>query len=327
MTSSARTALRPSAALRAVRAGERTDPVLSVELLPPRPAARDGFARAVDHLARAGLDFVSVTYGAAGSATGASLATVREVAEVAAAAGASSLGVVAHLTCIGHGPDELVTIAGELLDAGATAFLALRGDPPSEPGWSAPPDVLASSAELVELLHGVAAERGVDVDVAVAAFPGGHPASTGPGQDLAALRAKADAGADFGLTQLVFDAREYASLLARADAAGIELPLVPGVLPLTDPARVVRVATLAGVEPSADVLAALEARSGSSPQERADRHRIGVELTARLARELLEAGAPGLHLYSMNRHEAVVDVLDALDLLPVPACSCPGGRS
>lgn len=329
--------------LRAVVDGQRTRPVLSVELLPPRPQARAGFGEAVGHLVGAGLDFASVTYGAGGSSRAESAATVAEVHRVSARVRAErgvtgqggALPVLAHLTCVSHGPAEVRAVASELVEAGATGFLALRGDPPRDPGWRPPPDAVPSSADLLRLLgepdlrpgphagpHRGADERGLDL--AVAAFPGGHPASAAPSQDMAALRAKVEAGAGFALTQVVFDAAEYAALRERAAAAGVDVPLVPGVLPMTDPQRVQRVARLAGVEPPPSVLAAL---SGYGEDERCARHRLGVQLTARLCQDLLDAGAPGLHLYSMNRHEAVVDVLDALDLLPVPACSCPGGRS
>ncbi|MGQ7296625.1 methylenetetrahydrofolate reductase [Quadrisphaera sp. KR29] len=331
--------------LRAVASGRRTRPVLSVELFPPRPQARAGFGEAVGHLVSAGLDFASVTYGAGGSSRAESAATVAEVHRVSAGvrdqdadpggpAGAragGALPVLAHLTCVSHGPEEVLSVARELVGAGATGFLALRGDPPRDPGWRPPPDAVPSSADLVRLLGGpdlhpgphLGADRRA-LDLAVAAFPGGHPASAAPSQDIAALRAKVEAGAGFALTQVVFDAAEYTALRERAAAAGLDVPLVPGVLPVTDPQRVQRVARLAGVEPPPSVLAAL---SGYGEDERCARHRLGVQLTARLCRDLLDAGAPGLHLYSMNRHEAVVDVLDALDLLPVPACSCPGGRS
>lgn len=268
--------------------------------------------RTVSALADVLPDFFSVTYGASGSTRSASLGLLGHVlAETPVAA-------MAHLTCVGASRREVVATATEFLEAGVRNFLALRGDPPAGAGaWRAHPDGVDRACDLVELLQVAerrrlalrGGSRPVDegpLSLAVAAFPtGGH------GSDLLALRAKQDAGAQFAVAQVCYDAAEFAAFVARARAAGVTMPVLPGVVPATDPARLLRLEQLTGVPVPRELLARLEAA-----QEHGDaaRHREGVRLTRELAQRLLDGGAPGLHVYTFNSPHAAIDVLEGLSL-------------
>ena len=310
----------PSRALADVAAGRRARPVVSFELFPPRtPQAWETVSATAAHLATTGPDFVSVTYGASGSAHGASRELVEHLV------GTVDVPALAHVTCVGRDESALRATIADFVDVGVTGFLALRGDPPkNEPDWQPDPDSVASGAELVTLVREVtgtddppgAAGPRWRPDVAVAAFPGGHPRSSGVAQDVEVLRAKQAAGADFAMTQLFFDPASYVELVEAARADGVDLPVVPGILPLTDPAAVRRLSALTGVPAPEPLLAAL-----GTLDER-ERRRAGVAATAALVRAVLDAGAPGLHLYCMNRHEVVLDLLEALDL-PAPTDPAP----
>ncbi|GMA33350.1 methylenetetrahydrofolate reductase [Litorihabitans aurantiacus] len=269
-----------------------------------------------DHVA----DYFSVTYGASGSTAERSQALVaRIIAE-------TRVPVIAHLTCVGRTDPQLREVVGEFLDAGVRNFLALRGDPPAgETDWAPGPDEVARACDLVTLIREVEAERfgtrGLDplsrladhrsrraaVSIAVAAYPGMPEPGAGfrvRDDELAALRAKQDAGADFAITQLFFDAAAYRELLRAAVAAGITIPLVPGILPLTDPSRIRRLCDLNAIPHPRELLARLE----DAPEP--DRARVGLEATSSLIREVLHAGAPGLHLYTFNRSDGVTALLE-----------------
>jgi len=220
----------------------------------------------------------------------------------------------------------------EFLEAGVTRFLALRGDPPIGAVEGATLlGELASAAELVQLIHRVQAERvpygsenvpgsphalRVDVasrpraQVAVAAFPNGHPRSRSRSQDIDALLAKEAAGASFAITQLFFHPSDYVHFVERARAAGVRIPIIPGVMPVTSPARLRRMVELSGEDLPADLAVALEVEPDDE-----GRARIGVEHAARLVRTLVDSGAPAVHLYAFNRHEAVLEVLAESGLL------------
>lgn len=284
----------------------------SFELFPPRDAAAsDTLDASLARLVAAGPSFVSVTYGASGSTRDGSLALLQQLL----AAGARPM---AHLTCVGLTVREASVLVRGFLDAGITRFLALRGDPPAD---DAPIGDLGSASELVQLIHRVEAERAPyaeiaaggrsivadrprRVEIAVAAFPNGHPGS-GPGSaraDVDALLAKQAAGATMAITQLFFDPYDYERFVELARARGVTIPIVPGIIIPDSARRLVRAAELANERPPAALLAALE---GASPQ---DAERIGVEATVALVDELRHL-APSVHLYTFNRHRAALEVL------------------
>jgi methylenetetrahydrofolate reductase (NADPH) len=232
---------------------------------------------------------------------------------------------IAHLTCVGASRENMREAIGEFLDAGTRVFLALRGDPPvGQPDWRPSADGLSSAVELIALLREADAERAAShpgnalrraahpLRVAVAAFPNGNPAAgTTREQEVERLLLKQHASADFAITQLVYDAAAYAGFVADARAAGVTIPILAGVVPATDPARLRAVARISGIEPPASLVEELEALT--NPQER---HALGIERSAEVARGMLDAGAPGLHLYTFNQHRPAIDLLRAVGLQP-----------
>ncbi|NAZ88644.1 methylenetetrahydrofolate reductase [Kineococcus sp. T90] len=294
-------------------AGAAGRPTLSFELFPPRtPAARDALHGTVQRLAAAGPDFFSVTHGAAGTTRSAGCELLAHLRRETSAA------VVAHLTCVGSTRRGVVELAQEFFDAGVRDVLALRGDPPAgRADWHPPADAVRRACDLVELLRvadrhhrlragGAAGGGGTPLTIAVAAFPSSRRAG-----DLQALRAKQDAGASFAITQVCYSAREYAAFTATARAAGITLPLLPGVIPTTDPARLLRLEQLTGVPVPRSLLALLESAAEHGD---AARRRAGTRYGRALARDLLHAGAPGLHLYTFNSAPAALDLLEGAHL-------------
>src|SRR5690554_2471966 len=295
-------------------------PTVSFELFPPRDVtAAPRLWDTIRHLEAARPDFVSVTYGASGSTRQTTRALVsRILAE-------TSLNPIAHLTCVATSRAEITQVVGEFLDAGVRSFLALRGDPPSpDASWHAHPDGLRTAAELVTLLRQIESRRCAQspsqairatvhpLSIAVAAFPRGNSgAGSTREEDIQALLDKQSAGADFAVTQVFYDAASYLELVGEARRAGVRIPIIPGIIPATDPARLLRVQGLTGVPVPAELLAVL-----GSADDDAARHRAGVRATADLVRAVLDGGAPGIHVYTFNHHEAALDLLDAVDLLP-----------
>ncbi len=282
----------------------RGRPTVSFELYPPRTPAREAAVwDSVERLAASGADFFSVTYGASGSSRGASRALVRRILTE------TTVAPIAHLTCVGATREELAQLVGELIDDGVRDFLALRGDPPAgATTWVPQPGGLNRASELVALIRQVERERlgsAGGLSVAVAAYPAGSAYSRE--QDVAALLEKQAAGADFAITQVFYDVAAYVALVEQARAAGVALPVVAGLIPATDPARLVRLAELTGVPAPDQLLTDLAAAADDD-----ERHRIGIEATVRLVEDVVAAGAPGLHLYTFNQHRPALDVVERL---------------
>lgn len=308
--------------------GCRPRPPISFELFPPRTdAAALALGRTIDRLAEVDPAFISVTFGAGGSSRDRSLTVLRYMLEH------TDVEPMAHLTCVGSSHAEANRLVREFLDAGVTSFLALRGDPPEGADPEGGIGDLESAAELVQLIHRVQEERepygqagipGIPgatrilerprpERVAVAAFPTGHPRSRGMNQDVDVLLAKEVAGANLAITQLFWHADDYLGFVDRARAGGVTIPILPGIMPVTSAARLTRLEQLTGVPAPSELAIALEIEPDADAL-----FDLGVEFAANLAGEVL-AGAPGLHLYTFNRHEAVLAVLDRLDLRTIPA--------
>ena len=269
----------------------------SFEVYPPRkPELQAALHATIQSLAAAGPEFITVTYGANGSSRDASLDCLRFIRENTA------IEPLAHLTCVGSTRAEITAIVDAFLDAGIRQFLALRGDPPE--GSDASSDYLgelSSATELVELIS----QRGGDrVTVSVAAFPNGHPLSSTPQQDIEVLLAKQNAGAEFAITQLFFEANDYLEFATAAAEAGVTIPILPGIMPVTSLGRLRRIVDITGERMPVSLEAALDA--APSP---AEARALGVAHAVDLCRALVAGGAPGLHLYAFNEHETVLDVL------------------
>jgi methylenetetrahydrofolate reductase (NADPH) len=297
----------------------------SFELYPPRSeSSQAALHETVRRLAAAGPDFISVTYGAGGSTGGRSLEVLRFIREH------TDVEPLAHITCVGNTYAGAAALIREFLDAGILSFLALRGDPPAGQDEPFLGD-LESAAQLVQLIDRVQAERSPyeeapvpgfpgaatvgarrKATVAVAAFPNGHPRSTHRWQDIDALLAKQAAGATSAITQLFFHSDDYLSFVEKARAEGVTIPILPGIMPIVSPVRLTRVLELTGETLPSELAIALDVEP--TPE---GRHEIGVEWAARLAREVVAGGAPGIHLYAFNQHHTVLTVLEEAGVLPV----------
>ena len=277
-------------------------PVFSFEFFPPR--TDDGerqLWQAIRELEPLAPTFVSVTYGAGGSTRD---RTLRMTERVAAE---TTMTPVGHLTCVGASAAELRQVAGAYADGGVSTMLALRGDPVGGPDatWVQHEGGLRYAVELVELLRSLG-----DFCVGVAAFPDGHPESPSLEHDARVLVAKADAGAEFAITQFFFDADRYFALVDRVRALGCEIPILPGLMPVTDVRQIERFAQLSG----APLPSALRAQLDAVSDEPAAVRELGIEIATELGAFLLDGGAPGLHFYTLNRSTATREVYQRLGL-------------
>jgi methylenetetrahydrofolate reductase (NADPH) len=302
---------------------------ISFEVYPPRSEA--GVAalhETIRHLAEVAPRFISVTYGAGGSTGGRSLELLSHIQRE------TRVEPLAHLTCVGNTWAGANALIREFLDAGITSFLALRGDPPA---GVAEEDVylgdLESAAQLVQLIDRVQAERAPytealipghpgaarvekrsKVDIAVAAFPNGHPRALHASSDIDALLAKQAAGATLAITQLFFHADDYLGFVQRSRAAGVTIPILPGIMPITSPKRLRRVLELSGEALPAELAIALEVEPTAEGQRE-----VGITHAAQLARAVVDGGAPGIHLYAFNNHDTVLAVLREAGILAHPS--------
>ena len=283
---------------------------LSYELFPPKnPAAEATLWDTIRELETTNPDYVAVTYGANGSNRDTAVELLHRLLNE------TTLLPLAHLTCVGNTADELAEIISELLDHGVRGILALRGDLPQTGPAQPKAGSLNYAQDLIELIRRVEQRRSAllcagKVAIGVAAYPARHPESPSIEHDVEVLLAKQRSGADFAITQVFFHADQYKDLVTRARRAGVSIPIIPGVMPLTSLRRVQRLGDLTGVEPSATLLDDLS-RADDTAQSR----KVGVKATVDLARAALDAGAPGIHLYTFNEHAAALEVLDKLQLL------------
>jgi methylenetetrahydrofolate reductase (NADPH) len=301
---------------------------VSFEVYPPR--TESGVAalhETIRHLSAVDPRFISVTYGAGGSTGGRSLELLTHILRE------THVEPLAHLTCVGNTWGGAATLIREFLDAGITSFLALRGDPPV--GLSEDDAFLGdleSAAQLVQLIDRVQAERapyteapipGVpgavrverrrEVDIAVAAFPNGHPRSRHANEHIDALLAKQAAGATLAISQLFFHADDYLGFVQRSREAGVTIPILPGIMPVTSPGRLRRVLELTGEPLPAQLAIGLEVEPTPEGQ-----HEFGIAYAAQLARDVLDGDAPGVHLYAFNNHDTVLAVLREAGILAHP---------
>ena len=278
-------------------------PTFSIELFPPKDEQGESrLWEAVDALALLKPDFVSVTYGAGGSTRD---RTIRIASELTSHTGIST---VAHLTCVGSTKEELERILDQYAASNISTILALRGDPvggPSSP-WVSTSGGFDHAEQLVDL----AIARG-DFAVGVAAFPDGHPASGGNfEQDVQTLLRKEEHGATFATTQFFFDADAYSRLVDALAKAGSSLPVIAGVLPITNYKQLARMAELGGTSLSSNLTSRFEKVVGDD-QAVVD---LGIEIATELCEKLLAAGVPGIHFYAMNKAAATAQVVKNIGL-------------
>lgn len=271
-------------------------PLFSFEFFPPKDDVQERrLWQTIRELESLGPDFVSVTYGATGSTRD------RTVRATEAIALNTTLRPMAHLTCVSQSRDQLRQVIGSYAAAGIHHVLAVRGDPPGGPRapWSAHPEGLDNATELVTLVR----ELG-DFCVGVAAFPDVHPEHGDAELDAQILVAKAKAGASFAITQLFFSAADYFSLVDRVRALGCDLPIIPGIMPVTNLGQVERFAELSGAALPDEVVGRLHEVGEDKDQVR----RVGIDIATELSESLLAGGAPGLHFFTQNRSRATREI-------------------
>jgi methylenetetrahydrofolate reductase (NADPH) len=277
--------------------GERS---FSFEFFPPKDAEGERVLwQSIRELESLKPTFVSVTYGAGGSTR------ERTAAITARIARETTLTPMAHLTCVGHTVDELRSIIGAHLATGVRNLMALRGDPPGGPGapWTPTPGGFEHAIDLVRLARSLG-----DFGIGVAAFPEKNPASASLRLDAEILAAKAEAGADFAVTQLFFSPEPYFELVDRVRALGCDLPVIPGIMPILNLRSVSRMAELSGAQIPADVVARVTRFADDPVALRAE----GIAVATELCDALLAGGAPGLHFYTLNRSRATREIFAAL---------------
>jgi methylenetetrahydrofolate reductase (NADPH) len=276
-------------------------PVFSFEFFPPKTENGErNLENALAELRTLEPAFVSVTYGAGGSTREKTIEIVKRIREQ------YGLEAMAHFTCVGATVPELRATLDEMQDAGIDNVLALRGDPPAgEQEWVATEGGLEYSRELVELIAG-----DYPFAIGAACFPETHIHAESPEADLQHLLEKVGAGVHFLITQLFFDNSLYFAFLERARAAGIEVPIIPGIMPITQVGQVERMAGMCGASIPDELRRELHAR-GEHPEAVLD---FGVAYATLQCAELLAAGAPGIHFYTLNRSPATRAILSALKL-------------
>jgi methylenetetrahydrofolate reductase (NADPH) len=282
-----------------VAGGERS---FSFEFFPPKDDEGERTLwKAIRELEPFQPTFVSVTYGAGGSTRD---RTVRVTEGIAAD---TTLTPVGHLTCVGQSCDALRSVIGAYAAAGVRNVLALRGDPPGGPTapWERHPEGLDHAVDLVRLVRSLG-----DFSVGVAAFPEKHPEALDLDADARVLAAKAEAGAEFAVTQFFFRAHDYFGLVARAEALGCDIPIIPGIMPITNLRQIQRFAELSGAEVPAEIVEHISAFGDDKAAVRA----AGIELATKLCDELLGGGAPGLHFYTLNRSKATREIFTNLQV-------------
>jgi len=282
---------------------QNSRPLRSLEFFPPKDEAGvAALKETAAELAKIAPDFASVTYGAGGS-------TRQRTAEVSQLLrGELGCPIMPHLTCVGHSREELHVLADEIYASGLRNIMTLRGDLPkgTVPSTAAvPADSPKFASDLVTLLKA----RHSDFCLGVAAYPEKHPQAVSAETDIAHLKAKVDAGADFAVTQLFFDNAAYFRFVEKCRAAGITVPIVPGILPALSLAQVRRFTTMCEVVLPEKLAGQLAAAGEGNPDEVAH---VGTQWAIGQVRELLADGAPGYHLYTLNRARSAVELCAAL---------------
>ena len=273
----------------------------SFEFFPPKDAqGEERLWAAMTGLEALHPDFISVTYGAGGSTRDRTIAITSHITE------RTKIPTVAHLTCVGSTKTELIEILGKYREAGITSILALRGDPvggPSAP-WSTTPGGFDHADQLVELAN----ELG-GFSIGDAAFPDGHPASGGNfDKDIDVLIKKESLGATFATTQFFFEVDRWRALVDRLSARGSSLPIIAGILPVTNVKQLSRMSQLGGTPIPDSIMKRFIAVEDDSEAVRA----LGVEIATDLCQKLLAEGVPGIHFYTMNSSTATREIYENL---------------
>ena len=266
----------------------------SFEFFPPKNASGvETLFETIEKLREVAPSFVSVTYGAGGSTRDLTISLVERIKRE------TGLEAMAHLTCVGHGRKDIAAVLERLRSAGVENVLALRGDPPKgTTTFVRTEDGFGYGSELVSFIR-----ENFDFCLGSACYPEGHVENPDRQQDLQHLKSKVAAGADFLITQLFFDNDQYFDFVRRARAANITVPIVPGIMPVTNVAQLERFTGMCGASIPAGLRTVL---NGCDDDESV--LQAGIEYATAQCRDLLQRGAPGIHFYTLNRSEATKEV-------------------
>jgi methylenetetrahydrofolate reductase (NADPH) len=279
---------------------QSSEPLFSIEFFPPKSdAAAEQLLRTAEALKAYTPDFASITYGAGGSTRSRTLKYARHLRED------YGYAVMPHLTCVGHSKEELRDIISEFREAGLGQIMALRGAPPKgETNFKPHPDGLHYANELVQLIREIYPE----CTIGVAGYPEKHPEASSADIDLLNLKRKVDTGAHFVTTQLFFDNNKYFKFVESARRAKIDLPVLPGLMCVTSREQALRFCEMCGTS----IPPELDAKLLGAGEDLAAVEAVGINWVYGQARELLERGAPGIHLYILNRKEPAITLMDKL---------------
>jgi methylenetetrahydrofolate reductase (NADPH) len=279
---------------------ETTQPVFSFEFFPPKTDdGRRSLENALADLEKDDPDYVSVTYGAAGSTRERTVEVTKWIKKDL------GLEAMAHLSCVGEPVDRLREILDEISAAGIENVLALRGDPPrGETEWRPHPDGLEYSVELIDLIR-----SDYDFSIGATCFPEVHPEAPDLEHDLRYLKRKVEAGATFLITQLFFDNTDYFRFVENARDFGIDVPIIAGIMPITNFEQIKRFTTLCGASIPTALNEQLESRNAEGEEAVAE---LGVAYATLQCADLLARGAPGIHFYTLNKSPATRAILSAL---------------
>jgi methylenetetrahydrofolate reductase (NADH) len=278
----------------------RPEPCFSVEFFPPKTEeGRATLFETIGVLRELDPAYFSVTYGAGGTTREGTVETCRAIRDEY---GTESM---AHMSCVGETVDGLRKYLGAVTDAGIENVLALRGDPPAGEGAFQPhPGGLSSAAELADLIS----NEFPQLAIGASSFPEVHPEAASAEADIDYLKTKVDAGATFLITQLFFDNRAYFEFVENARAAGIDVPIIAGVMPITSYEQIVRFCKLCEATIPAPLASAMESLNGDKVAE----FELGVAWAADQSADLMRRGAPGIHFYALNRYPATRAILSML---------------
>lgn len=283
-------------------AEHKASPCFSFEFFPPKtPDGEKSLYAAVDDLKSLKPGFVSVTYGAGGSTQEKTLEIVSRIKRE------SGIEAMAHFTCVGHTKDEIRVVLKRLADAGVENVIALRGDPPKgQDAFVKTAGGFGNANELVKFIR----DEKLPFCVAAACYPEGHPESLNKKVDLDNLKRKVEAGVDLLVTQMFFDNAFYFDFVERARAAGIKIPIVPGIMPITNAEQIQRFTRMCG----ATIPMQLQLRLEQLREDPDAATQLGVAHATVQCAELLARGVPGIHFYTLNKSPATRMIVTALQI-------------
>ncbi|SNZ09683.1 5,10-methylenetetrahydrofolate reductase (NAD(P)) [Persephonella hydrogeniphila] len=281
---------------------QHTKRSVSFEFFPPKtPEGEDSLFRTIKDLEFIKPTFVSVTYGAGGSTRERTIRIVKKIHTE------TKLTVMAHQTCIGHTKNEIVDILKEYRNIGVQNVLALRGDIPEgqKESFVFPPDGCRYANELVSLIR---ENFGDWFSIGVAAYPEGHPESPDLDTDIFYFKKKVDAGAEFAITQMFFDNRYFYNFVEKVQKVGIDIPIIPGIMPVTNFKQIKKFADMCGATIPKELIEKIQPVA-DRPEEV---EKIGIEYAVKQCEDLLKHGVKGLHFYTLNKSKATIQIYNQI---------------